>query len=79
MNDIPGSANQFGLGAQIFGGFSSPTSPPTETKKVDSEKNEDDEGDLSDVESDSGSEASLLTAMASVNVEESPWKSMNGI
>lgn len=51
----------FGLGAQIFGDVSSPSPSP------------ENDAEVSDSESTS-SEQSLLTAMASTALEESPWK-----
>lgn len=67
---MPSNPNPFGLGAQAFGDNAS-TPPPTE------EFTDHDHEDPSDAESDpsSSSENSLLTALASATIAESPWKS----
>ncbi|ESK97714.1 hypothetical protein Moror_17421 [Moniliophthora roreri MCA 2997] len=62
----PNNNNPFGLGAQIFG------SQPTTTKE-DEPESEDSDDDESDNDSVS-SEESLITAMASTSITESPWK-----
>ncbi|RDB15771.1 putative 20S rRNA accumulation protein 4 [Hypsizygus marmoreus] len=73
---IPSTPNAFGLGAHVFGSTSTPTPPnppvPTQAKEKDASPN-----DAKDDDSDAGSdsEEELLTALASVTVEESPWKS----
>ncbi|KAJ3515760.1 hypothetical protein NLJ89_g1556 [Agrocybe chaxingu] len=73
------NGNMFGLGAQIFGGAplldeSKPETVPEDQAKSFKEEqllnNEDDECD-----SDADSEESLLTAMASTAIGESPWRS----
>ncbi|TFK39378.1 programmed cell death protein 2 [Crucibulum laeve] len=66
--------NPFGLGAHVFG-ESSPALTPASVNVPQAEHDDDDEGDDSDAESDSGSsEKSLLIAMASTTIAESPWK-----
>lgn len=76
MSNNSSAPTPFGLGAQIFGGVTSPqvslsgilSSPEIDQDLV--------EADSSDTESDSGSsEKSFLTAMAATTIEESPWKS----
>lgn len=62
--------NPFGLGTQIFG--EAPAPAPSVTPEVPSATDED--PDLSDSES-SSSEKSLLTALVSATLDESPWKS----
>ncbi|KAF8159766.1 programmed cell death protein 2 [Crassisporium funariophilum] len=78
------STHMFGMGAQIFGGASVPeiAAPVSETEttttitKADEPSNDEDDDDVDDASSDSGSsETSLLTAMASTTITESPWRS----
>lgn len=65
--------NTFGIGTNIFGVTPPPALPTPTQSKEDDHGNDD---DLSDVESNStSSEEELLTAMASVTVEKSLWKS----
>ncbi|TFK25634.1 hypothetical protein FA15DRAFT_590061 [Coprinopsis marcescibilis] len=65
--------NPFGLGSQIFG---QATEPNATLKAADDNENSKLDGALeSDDDSDTESEKSLLTAMASVLVSESAWKS----
>ncbi|KAF9460501.1 programmed cell death protein 2 [Collybia nuda] len=66
----PSNPNPLGLGAQIFG--DSMSYPPQAKEFADR-----DHEDPSDAESEasSSSEKSLLTALASVTIAESPWKS----
>jgi pre-rRNA-processing protein TSR4 len=70
----PSSPNVFGFGAQVFGNVGVPTSE-SELKPTKADVRSDEDEGLSDTESDSGSEKSLLTAMASTTIDESPWKS----
>ncbi|KAK1222841.1 hypothetical protein PQX77_014263 [Marasmius sp. AFHP31] len=68
-----GAANPFTFGNQIFG---EPTPEPSTLKQDDANENgQEDEGeDASDNES-ATSEGSLVVAMASTTLDESPWKS----
>ncbi|KAG5637685.1 hypothetical protein H0H81_003601 [Sphagnurus paluster] len=59
-----------GFGAQIFGDL--PPDAPEETVKPNNNDDKDAEND--EDEEDATSEDELLTAIASVTVEESPWK-----
>ncbi|KAF8998586.1 programmed cell death protein 2 [Cyathus striatus] len=75
MANASAASNPFGLGAQIFGG---PLSPVNDSEKSDKkEKNEtqevDHESDAESESEESESENSLLTAMASTTLTESPW------
>ncbi|KAF8885017.1 programmed cell death protein 2 [Infundibulicybe gibba] len=62
--------NPFGLGAQIFGGSNPAPAPEPESRVEEDEEEEGEEEDVSDTES----EKSLLTAMASTTLSESAWK-----
>ncbi|KAF7430584.1 hypothetical protein PC9H_006292 [Pleurotus ostreatus] len=64
-----GAPGPFGLGDQLFGGAPTPSVPSTPEKG--------DESDESDEESDASesSDESLLTALASTTLEDSPWSS----
>lgn len=69
----PAAPNPFGLGSQIFGGAAPvETANPTDDPELAA-------NDTSDVESEaatsSTSEGSLITAMATTTLEESPWAS----
>jgi pre-rRNA-processing protein TSR4 len=66
---MPSNPNPFGLGAQIFGDNTSPPAP-AEEEFADHEYPSDAESDSSTL-----SEKSLLTALASATITESPWKS----
>ncbi|KAF8915449.1 programmed cell death protein 2 [Mucidula mucida] len=65
MNSSAAAPNPFALGSQVFGTPTPP--PPAEEEQVD------DEADESDAESTS-SEHSLITALTSTTLEDSPWK-----
>ncbi|THU88690.1 hypothetical protein K435DRAFT_821571 [Dendrothele bispora CBS 962.96] len=67
INSSSAPSNLFGLGAQIFG--ESPSL--ADQKPLNSEESTED--DISETESVS-SEETLLTAMASATLEESPWR-----
>lgn len=78
MSNNTSAPSPFGLGAQIFGGVTSPQESQESLSGILSSPEIDDnsEADPSDTESDSGSsEKSLLTAMAATTIAESPWKS----
>ncbi|KAF5383784.1 hypothetical protein D9615_003710 [Tricholomella constricta] len=70
----PSVPNMFGIGAQIFGD----TPPPTISDEPQAAKEEQggnkESSPYDDGDDASSSEDELLTAMASVTVEESPWK-----
>jgi len=67
LKNVSAASSPFGLGNQLFGSAAASHPPSAETEP---------EEDLSDAESDSASsDESLLTAMASASVEESPWRS----
>ncbi|EDR05642.1 uncharacterized protein LACBIDRAFT_302768 [Laccaria bicolor S238N-H82] len=73
-NVAPSNHSVFGFGAQVFGNVDVPT-PESELKSTKADVPPDEDEGTSDTESDSGSEKSLLTAMASTSMDESPWKS----
>lgn len=83
MNASSQAPNLFGLGAQIFGDVASPSPSPSSAVTTaanpggDAGTHSDDAAvDLdSDDESSSSSEHSLLTALASTTLDESPWRS----
>ncbi|KAG2011609.1 hypothetical protein CC2G_011703 [Coprinopsis cinerea AmutBmut pab1-1] len=64
--------NPFGLGAQIFGQASP---PPFQSDVTDGNADEGDSGSESDEDDDSASEKSLLTAISTVSIADSAWKS----
>jgi len=70
----PSNLNVFGFGAQVFGNVDVPTSE-FELKPTNADVRSDEDEGVSDTESDSESDKSLLTAMASTTIDESPWKS----
>ncbi|KAF8899632.1 programmed cell death protein 2 [Gymnopilus junonius] len=69
MSSGGNSTHIFGLGTQIFGA----TSAEEPSAEVEAEKDEDNDQE-SDMESEA-SEESLLTAIASTTISESPWRS----
>lgn len=70
MSSASSAPNPFGLGVQIFGDTPSPKPLSTQQPGEDAAADED----FSDADSDS-SENSLLTALATTTLTESPWKS----
>ncbi|KAL0574246.1 hypothetical protein V5O48_007717 [Marasmius crinis-equi] len=67
MKAAAGATNSFTFGSQIFG-----DSPPADKEVGDDDKDGEEEEDESDDES-VASDESLVTAMASATVNESPW------
>ncbi|KNZ80136.1 Programmed cell death protein 2-like [Termitomyces sp. J132] len=66
------TTNTFGIGAQMFGDTSPPLTGSAEPKPNKNDECDNENDDASDDES--SSEDELLTAMASVTVTDSPWK-----
>ncbi|EPQ56421.1 hypothetical protein GLOTRDRAFT_59670 [Gloeophyllum trabeum ATCC 11539] len=82
----PAAAGAFGLGAQVFGGSNpfgnaNPFAPPLQQAEPDhDDEPEEDEAEAEGHEggdaSSSSSEESLVTALASTSLEDSPWPAM---
>ncbi len=69
MNAASTASNPFGLGSHIFG-EATPAKQETPSEQDDESADEDGESD----EGSSSSEQSLLTAMTSATLEDSPWR-----